>query len=81
MKEYNNDTLTEDILEMNEAEEIKPEIDEDLIYQENDDINEEMIDTLLICDECTNQWEDIISRSDEENLFCPMCGSSSVVMI
>ena len=38
-------------------------------------------EVILVCEECNNQWEDVVSESDRENLFCPMCGTSRVVII
>jgi len=49
--------------------------------------NDEGRVVFLVCDECDNRWEDYISDEDDADgedrveLYCPMCGSSSVTIL
>ena len=37
-------------------------------------------EVLAICEDCANQWDDVIAaEGSEADLFCPLCGSSRVV--
>lgn len=38
------------------------------------------IEVLLICEECNNRWDDVVFNDSDDNdeLFCPMCGSKKV---
>jgi len=76
----------DDILAVNDAdfnivEEISPENDELEILEEEAWEKEELVEAILVCEECNNQWEDMVSDSDRDNLFCPMCGTSRVVQV
>lgn len=76
----------DDILALNEAEsniaeEIRHEDDDLEMREDKDWEEEEEIEAILVCEECNNQWEDMVSDSNRENLFCPMCGTSRIVLI
>ncbi len=76
----------DDILAINEAElsiaeEIRHEDDDQEMREDKYWEEEEEIESILVCEECNNQWEDMVSESNRENLFCPMCGTSRVVLI
>ncbi|MFA5518016.1 MAG: hypothetical protein WDA74_02045 [Spirochaetota bacterium] len=76
----------DDILAINEAElsiaeEISHEDDDQEMREDKYWEEEEEIESILVCEECNNQWEDMVSESNRENLFCPMCGTSRVVLI
>ncbi len=76
----------DDILAINEiesdiAEEIRHEDDDLEMREDKDWEEEEEIESILVCEECNNQWEDMVSESNRENIFCPMCGTSRVVLI
>lgn len=76
----------DDILALNEAEsniaeEIRHEDDDLEMREDKDWEEEEEIEAILVCEECNNQWEDMVSESNRENLFCPMCGTSRIVLI
>ncbi len=40
-----------------------------------------LVDVILMCEECLHQWDDNIFEKDEKNQFCPLCGSSVVIII
>ncbi len=36
-------------------------------------------EVLAMCEDCANQWDDVISPGEtEKDLFCPLCGSNRV---
>jgi hypothetical protein len=81
MEKEIDDILAVNDAELNIVEEISPENDELEIQEEEAWEAEEMVEAILVCEECDNQWEDLISESDRDSLFCPMCGTSRVVQI
>lgn len=81
MEKEIDDILAKNETPMNIVEEINPDSDEHENQEEKAWEDEEMIEAILVCEECNNQWEDMVSESDKENLFCPMCGTSRVVLI
>lgn len=81
MEKEIDDILAVNEAESNSAEEIWHEDDEHEMREDKGWEEEEKIETILVCEECNNQWEDMVSESDKENLFCPMCGTSRVVHI
>lgn len=81
MEKEIDDILAVNDAELNIVEEISPENDELEILEEEAWEKEEMVEAILVCEECNNQWEDMVSESDRDNLFCPMCGTSRVVQV
>ena len=81
MEKEIDDILAVNDAELNIVEEISPENDELETQEEESWEAEEMVEAILVCEECNNQWEDMISESDRDNLFCPMCGTSRVVLV
>jgi len=81
MEKEIDDILAVNDAELNIVEEISPENDDLEILEEEEWEKEEMVEAILVCEECNNQWEDMISDSDRDNLFCPMCGTSRVVQV
>ncbi len=81
MEKEIDDILAVNDAELNVVEEISPENDELEILEEEAWEKEELVEAILVCEECNNQWEDMVSESDGDNLFCPMCGTSRVVQV
>lgn len=81
MEKEIDDILAKNEAESNIAEEISHDDDENAATGDKDWEDEEMLEVILVCEECNNQWEDMIYESDRDNLFCPMCGTSRVVVI
>jgi rubrerythrin len=81
MEENIDDILAVNETELSVVEEITPENDELEILEEEAWGKEELVEAILVCEECNNQWEDMVSDSDRDNLFCPMCGTSRVVQV
>ena len=81
MEKEIDDILAVNDAELNIVEEISPENDELEILEEEAWEKEELVEAILVCEECNNQWEDMVSESDRDNLFCPMCGTSRVVQV
>ncbi len=81
MEENIDDILAVNETELSVVEEITPENDELEILEEEAWGKEELVEAILVCEECNNQWEDMVSESDDDNLFCPMCGTSKVVQV
>lgn len=81
MKKEIDDILAINEIESDIAEEIRHEDDDLEMREDKDWEEEEEIESILVCEECNNQWEDMVSESNRENIFCPMCGTSRVVLI
>ena len=81
MEENIDDILAVNDSELSIVEEITPDNDELEILEEEAWEKEEMVEAILVCEECNNQWEDMVSESDRDNLFCAMCGTSRVVQV
>ena len=81
MEKEIDDILAVNDAELNIVEEISPENDELEIQEEEAWEAEEMVEAILVCEECNNQWEDMISEAEKDNIFCPMCGTSRVVLV
>lgn len=41
----------------------------------------ESYEIILVCEDCSHQWEDVTEDGDLSNLFCPMCGSNRVIQV
>lgn len=81
MEKEIDDILAINEVELSIAEEIRHEDDDQEMREDKYWEEEEEIESILVCEECNNQWEDMVSESNRENLFCPMCGTSRVVLI
>ncbi|PKL39523.1 MAG: hypothetical protein CVV44_04685 [Spirochaetae bacterium HGW-Spirochaetae-1] len=61
------------------------EFESDLEIQEEKegqgDVSVPVREIIAVCEDCTNQWEDMVDVEEEKHLFCPLCGSSRVVII
>ena len=65
------DAYYEDVLKNNEN------IDD---VDGNENQENMVVQTILVCEDCTHQWEDLRNAHDDSP-FCPMCGSVSVMLI
>jgi len=65
------DAYYDDVLKNNES--INEQSDEN-----NDNEDDLPVELIVVCEDCTHQWDGTTSSS-EDNTFCPLCGSSSVV--
>ena len=60
--------------------------DESTKEESNEIINEgesdDNFEAIIICEECDNRWYDLIfSEDDEDEIYCPLCGSKRVTII
>ena len=76
-----DDLYYEDKFYENEYEELiqEQEVEEE---QEVKEEQESEIEAFFVCDDCTKQWDQIISDDDQQlKPFCPICGSSNITEI
>ena len=61
------------------GEELIDEEEEIPELQPDDDAK--IIETIAICEDCGNRWDDIIDEDEEIELFCPICGSKRITFM
>ncbi len=57
-------------------------VDEDPVTEDSDGTGT-AFEVICICEECDNRWDDLVVEnvSNEERLFCPLCGSQNILEI
>lgn len=62
-------------------QELKPVEDEVIL----DDSHETgtAFEVICVCEECDNRWDDLVVENvdNEEQIFCPLCGSQNILEI
>ena len=76
-----DDLYYEDKFYENEYEELNQE-QEAGEEQEVEEVVEEEREAFFVCDDCTKQWDQVVSEDDQQlKPFCPNCGSSNITEI
>jgi len=55
-----------------------------VLNEEEEAVKNEIGDSfelILVCEECSHQWEEIVDEGDISGLFCPMCGASRIIQM
>lgn len=73
------DAYYEEVLQNNESID-DPGQDASEAYDALDNQDDLPVQMIIVCEDCTHQWEDVAAVSEESH-FCPMCGSDNVVII
>ena len=59
-------------------------LEDDSIIESESEESDSTIYTICICEECNHRWDLVIDENNDEldnSKFCPLCGSSTIIVM